>query len=332
MKLPQEIRLVKPTLFLAPPRMWERVYTTLSLEIRKRPALVRQLFFGALGLGTEATRYRQEGKPIPAYMAAALKLADALVFRKIRERLGGELRVAISGAAPLGKDLAAFYDAIGLPLIEGYGLTEGGVASFNPIERPKLGSIGKALPGVEFRLAEDGELLLRSPAMFSRYYKDPEATAAVFRDGWLHTGDLASIDDEGYIYITGRKKEMIVSSTGKKVYPARVESLFKVEPLISQVVLVGDRLPYVTALLTLNPAVADSLNGQPGVEAEVKLAVRRVNKQLAPFEQIRKYKILARDFSIEQGELTATMKIRRTRVFENFKSEIEELYAGKEDA
>ncbi|MBK9168719.1 MAG: long-chain fatty acid--CoA ligase [Bryobacterales bacterium] len=332
MKLPQEIRLVKPTLFLAPPRMWERVYTTLSLEIRKRPALVRQLFFGALGLGTEATRYRQEGKPIPAYMAAALKLADALVFRKIRERLGGELRVAISGAAPLGKDLAAFYDAIGLPLIEGYGLTEGGVASFNPIERPKLGSIGKALPGVEFRLAEDGELLLRSPAMFSRYYRDPEATAAVFRDGWLHTGDLASIDDEGYIYITGRKKEMIVSSTGKKVYPARVESLFKVEPLISQVVLVGDRLPYVTALLTLNPAVADSLNGQPGVEAEVKLAVRRVNKQLAPFEQIRKYKILARDFSIEQGELTATMKIRRTRVFENFKSEIEELYAGKEDA
>jgi long-chain acyl-CoA synthetase len=166
----------------------------------------------------------------------------------------------------------------------------------------------------------------------------------VLRDGWLHTGDLAHIDNEGYVFITGRKKELIVSSTGKKVHPARVESLFKMEPLISQVVLIGDRLPYLTALFTINGAATEVLKGMeewkgrpateiaqaPPVQAEIRKAVARVNRQLAPFEQVRKYRVLGRDFSIEQGELTATMKVRRAQVLENFKEHIAELYAGRE--
>jgi long-chain acyl-CoA synthetase len=252
--------------------------------------------------------------------------------------------VAASGAAPLGKDLAEFYEAIGMPLIEGYGLTEGGVATLNPVDAPKPGSIGKPLPGVRVKIAPDGELLIKSPCLFSGYLNDPETTAEVLRDGWLHTGDLAMADLEGYIFITGRKKELIISSTGKKIYPSRVENLFKMEPLISQVLLIGDRLPYLTALFTINPTAVEGLKGMeewqgrpasevaqcPPVLAEIRKTVARVNKQLAPFEQVRKYRVLARDFSIQKGELTATMKVRRARAMENFKEHIDNLYAGRE--
>jgi len=345
LKLPQDIREVRPTMFLAPPRMWERIYTTICTELRKRPAVARRAFYGALGLALAAARYKHQGKPVPARIRVPLNLADRLIFQKVRARLGGRLTLACSGAAPLSKELAEFYEAIGMPLIEGYGLTEGGVATLNPIDQPRAGSIGTALPGVELRIAEqDSELLIRSPCLFCGYVGDPEATAEVMRDGWLHTGDIAFIDDEGFVFITGRKKELIVSSTGKKIHPSHVESLFKFEPLISQIMLVGDRLPYLTALFTINPAVAETLKGMDmlkgrttaemaaaePVQKEIQKVVARVNKQLAPFEQIRKYRVLGRDFSIEDGELTATMKVRRTRVMENFRESIDELYAGRE--
>jgi long-chain acyl-CoA synthetase len=344
LKLPQEIRKVRPTLLLAPPRMWERIYTTICTELRKRPAAARKAFYGSLAMALAAARYRREGKPVPWRIRIPLSIADKLLFRKVRARFGGRIHVAASGAAPLGKDLAEFYQAIGMPLIEGYGLTEGGVATFNPIDRPKPGSIGRILPGVEIRIAEDGELLLKSPCLFREYWNDPKTTAEVLRDGWLHTGDIAHIDDEGYVFITGRKKELIVSSTGKKIYPTRVEMLFKMEPLISQVLLIGDRLPYLTALFTINHTAALALKGMeafanrsaaefaqaPPVLAEIHRAVARVNKQLAPFEQVRKYRVLPRELSIDDGELTATMKVRRTRVIENFQDQIAELYAGHE--
>jgi long-chain acyl-CoA synthetase len=322
-KLPNEIRSVRPTFFLAPPRVWERVYSNISAEIKKRPAAVRKLFYLGLGVGAEASRLRQAGKPVPLMMRVSLAFFDRVVFRKIRERLGGRLRIAASGAAPLGKDLAEFFAAIGLPLVEGYGLTEGGVAALNPLDRPKAGSIGKLLPGVEARLEDDGELMLRSPCLFTGYYQDPEATAAVLRDGWLATGDIAEADAEGYWYITGRKKDLIVSSNGKKIYPARIEVLFKREPIINQVLLIGDRMPYVTALITVN--------GSPGeTRTAVEQAVKDVNKQLASFEQIRKFKILEREFTIDRGEVTPTMKIRRTRVLENYRSAVSEMYMGKD--
>jgi long-chain acyl-CoA synthetase len=344
MKLPQDIRKVRPTILLAPPRMWERIYSTICTELRKRPAPARKAFYAGLALGLAAARYRRAGKAVPWRIRGPLKLADAVLFHKVRARFGGRLRVSASGAAPLSKDLAEFYEAVGMPLIEGYGLTEGGVVTLNPLDRPKPGSIGVPLPGVEVRISEEGELLVKSPCLFSGYLNDPETTAEVLRDGWLHTGDIGHVDSDGYAFITGRKKELIVSSTGKKIYPSRVENLFKMEPLISQVLLIGDRLPYLTALLTINPLAAEGLKGMdewksrpsadvsqaPPVLAEVHKTVARVNKLLAPFEQVRKYRILARDFSIEQGELTATMKVRRTRAMENFKEHIDELYAGRE--
>lgn len=344
LKLPQNIRDVRPTLLLAPPRMWERIYSTICTELKKRPALARKAFYGALGMALAAARYRREGKPVPARIRGPLAIADRLMFKKVRARFGGRIQVAASGAAPLSKELAEFYAAIGMPLVEGYGLTEGGVVAFNPSASPKPGSIGKALPGVEMRTADDGELLVKAPCLFSGYLNDPAATAEVLRDGWLHTGDLAYIDPDGFIFITGRKKELIVSSTGKKIYPSRVENLFKTEPLISQVLLIGDRLPFLTALFTINLPAADTLDGMDEyrsatpaercqakpVLSEIQKAVRRVNKQLAPFEQVRKWRVLGRDFSIEEGELTATMKVRRSRAMENFKVHIEELYAGRE--
>jgi long-chain acyl-CoA synthetase len=321
------------------------MYASISTDIKKRPAVVRRIFYTALGLGLRASRLRQEDKPVPAWMDRALALANKAVFHKIRERLGGRLRVAASGAAPLSRDLAQFFEAIGLPLIEGYGLTEGGVATFNPVDRPRPGSIGKALPGVEIRLAEDGELLIHSPCLFTGYLNDPDATNAVLRDGWLHTGDVAEIDAKGYVFITGRKKELIVSSNGKKIYPARIESLFKMEPIVNQVLLVGDKQPYVTALITVNVTAAEALKGMDAyrgreaaemvkaspVTEEVGGAVKRVNKQLAPFEQIRKFRILEREFSIDRGEMTPTMKVRRKQVIENYKQVVSELYLGKDE-
>jgi long-chain acyl-CoA synthetase len=344
LKLPQEIRKVRPTVLLAPPRMWERIYTTICTELRKRPAAARKAFYGGLALALAAARYRRAGKRVPWCLRIPLKIADRLFFERVRARFGGRLRVAASGAAPLGKDLAEFYEAIGMPLVEGYGLTEGGVATLNPLDAPRPGSIGKPLPGVELRFTAEGELLIKSPCLFSGYLNDPEGTAEVLRDGWLHTGDLALIDGDGYVFITGRKKELIVSSTGKKIYPARVESLFKMEPLINHVLLIGDRLPYLTALVTINAPVAEGLKGMEGwrgrpaaeiagappVLAEVRRAVARVNQRLAPFEQIRKHRVLAREFSIEQGELTATMKVRRARAMQNFQEHIDGLYAGRE--
>ena len=345
-RLPSEMKTIRPTFLLAPPRVWERIFASIHAEIKKKSALARRLFHGAVGLGAEVARLREEGKRVPKWMQNALKVAGRLVFSKIRARLGGRLRLAASGAAPLGKELSRFYASIGMPLIEGYGLTEGGVVTLNPLDRPKSGSIGVALPGVKLHLAEDGELLVKSATLFAGYYKDPVSTAAVLRDGWLYTGDIAEFDPEGYVYITGRKKELIVSSNGKKIYPARIEGLFKTEPIVNQVVLIGDRLPFVTALLTVNVGNAESLKGMepfqgrklnevvvaPPVVIEVQQAVARVNQQLAPFEQIRKFRILEHDFSIESGELTPTMKVRRNRVLENHRELVSELYMGKEES
>jgi len=334
-KLQPEIKGVRPTFFLAPPRVWERVYTSIRTEILKKPAITQKAFFAALGLGLAAAKYKRAGKKVPLRIRLPLDLAHRTIFSKIRERFGGRLKVAASGAAPLGADLAEFYEAIGMPLIEGYGLTEGGVAALNPLDAPRPGSIGKALPGVEFRTGDEGELLIRSACVSQGYYKDPAATAEVLRDCWLHTGDVGTIDADGYIFITGRKKELIVSSNGKKIFPSRVETMFKFEPLVSQVVLIGDGLPHMAALFTIHAPVAETIRGSnhpgiplhesPEVLAEMQKIVARVNRQLAPFEQVKRFKILYRELTIEHGEVTATMKVRRKQVLENFKADVDAL-------
>ena len=218
-RLPHEFKTVKPTFFLAPPRVWERAYASVRAEIQKRGGATKKLFYIAIGMSADAVRLRQAGKPAPLWMKGPLALFNKLVFSKIRERFGGELTFAVSGAAPLAKELALFYEAIGMPLHEGFGLTEGGIVTLNLPGRQRIGSIGPALPGVKLKLADDGELLVSGPTVAMGYFNDEKATADVFRDGWLYTGDIAEIAKDGYVSITGRKKEIIVSSNGKKVYP-----------------------------------------------------------------------------------------------------------------
>ena len=345
-RLASELKSVRPTVFLAPPRVWEKMYATIQTELKKRPESARKIFEAALNLGKAAAHYRQAGKRTPLWMRPLLWSAEKAVYSKIRDRLGGRIRVAASGAAPLGKELGEFFTAVGMPLIEGYGLTEAGVICFNPLERPKPGSVGKLLPGVQARLGEDGELHVKTPGLFIGYYRDEAATRSVIdKDGWFLTGDIAEVDADGYCYITGRKKELIVSSNGKKIYPARIENLFKMEPLVNQILLIGDKKPYVTALLTVNVAQLQNLRetaslagrstaeiaaAEP-VSKAVKDAVSRVNKQLADFEKIRRFKVLDRDFSIELGELTPTMKLRRAQVLENHRALVNELYLGREE-
>jgi long-chain acyl-CoA synthetase len=344
-KLPGELRSLKPTFFVAPPRLWERMYVSIQTEVKKKPGILQKLFATALGAGLKISRMEQAGEPVPGWLRTTYGLGDKLIFRSVRERLGGAMRYAISGSAPLSKDVAHFFTAIGIPIVEGYGLTEGGVMCLNPLVRPKIGSIGKVFPTVEVKISEEGELLIKGDLIFAGYLNEEEATAKVLQDGWLHTGDLGEIDRDGFVYITGRKKEVIVSSNGKKIYPARLELLFKKEPIINQVVLIGDKLPFVAALITLNMAAVELLDGiepyrgrataeiieAPPVVKAVKDAVSRVNKDLAPFEQIRKFQILEREFSIDYGEVTPTMKIRRSKVLENYRGVVNHMYAGKEE-
>ena len=329
MKLPDEFLRVKPTVFVAPPRLWERVHASIRMEVRKRGRLASALFERAVQLGLRGVRLRLAGRRPALPSRLMLALCDRVFFTKMRARFGGRLRVCGSGSAPLGKELSGFFLATGLPLIEGYGLTEGGVVILNPPGQTRPGSVGKALPGAEIRIADDGELLVRGPTIFSGYYKDPAATAEVLRDGWLHTGDLAEADSDGYIYITGRKKDVLVLSSGRKVYPAHIESLMRLDPIISQVLLVGDGRPYVSALVTVK-AESEPARDRSTVEAAVKRVVARVNSSLAPFEQVRKFHVLDRDFSMDAGELTATLKVRRTRALENFREKVAECYSGHE--
>jgi long-chain acyl-CoA synthetase len=328
-RLPKEIQALKPTFLVAPPRLWERIYQSILAEIKKKPPIIQKVFHGGLGLGLRAKELTWQGKMVPPWISGPLAVVDAVIFSKVRARLGGELRLAVSGSAPLGKELASFYQAIGINLIEGFGLTEGGVTHLNPLDKPKAGSIGKLFPGVEAKLMEDGELALAGGTVFTGYYKDPEATAKVFQDKWLLTGDIASFDEEGYWYITGRKKEILVASNGKKIYPARIESMFKAEPAVSQVVLVGDKRPFVTALITMNAATLEQA-GRPAEEI-VRDIVRSVNRKVESHEQIRKFKILPQEFTIESGEITPTMKVRKGIITERYANEINEMYAGKEE-
>jgi len=342
-RMPHEFKTVKPTFFLAPPRVWERVYASVRTEIQKRGGATKKLFYTAVGMSADAVRLRQAGKSVPFWMKGPLALFDKLVFSKVRERFGGELTFAVSGAAPLAKELALFYEAIGMPLHEGFGLTEAGILTLNLPGQQKIGSIGPALPGIKLKLAEDGELLVGGPTLSMGYFNDPKATEGLIRDGWLYTGDIAEIGKDGYVSITGRKKEIIVSSNGKKVYPSKVEELFKTETLISQMVLAGDRQPYVSALFTLNLPVAEMLPGMKGktlaelaasepVQQAVKKAVRAANASLAVYEQIKKFRVLPNEFTIEGGELTPTMKVRRSKVLDKYATTVAEMYAATDDA
>jgi long-chain acyl-CoA synthetase len=336
------MRQVRPTVLPSVPRVYEKVHTAVLGAFDEATGLRRKLIDWALPVGRRASALRQQGEPVPRLLAIQRALADRLVFAKVRARLGGRLRTPISGGAPLAAEIAEFFDAIGITIYEGYGLTEcTTAATANTHERVRFGTVGPALPGFELKVAEDGELLIRSETVFAGYYKDPEATAAVLEeDGWLHSGDIAEIDEDGYVTITDRKKDIIVTAGGKNIAPQNLENDLKTSKYVSQALVIGDRRPYPAALITLDPveigkwASARGLDGdvatlasETAVRELVQAIVDDVNRERSRFEQLKRFAILDRDFTMENGEVTPTLKLKRRVVEEHFAVEIERLYA-----
>jgi len=320
---------VKPTVLPSVPRVYEKVHTAVQASFDEATGAKRRLIDWALEVGKRVSELKQQGKPVPVGLAFQHRLADKLVYSKVKAKLGGRLRLPISGGAPLAKEIAEFFHVIDLLIIEGYGQTECTTASnVNMPTHFRFGTVGPAVPGVEVRVAEDGEILVRGPNVFAGYYKDEEATREVLDDdGWLHTGDIGHLDN-GFLTITDRKKDIIVTAQGKNVAPQNIENALKSSKYVSQALVIGDRRPYVTALITLDEVETAKLGDAAEVRALVQQVVNDWNRDKASFEQVKRFTILSRDFSPEEDEVTPTMKLRRKIVAEHFADEIEALYAG----
>jgi long-chain acyl-CoA synthetase len=327
LRVAEAMPVVRPTLLPSVPRLYEKVHTAVLAQFEQVHGPRKRLLDWALRVGRDVSELQQRGDPVPASLARKHRLADRLVYSKIKERMGGRLRLGVSGGAPLAKEIAEFFHAIDILIVEGWGLTEcTTAASVNRPERFRFGTVGPALPGFEVRADEEGELLIRSPTVFAGYYKDPEATAEVLgEDGWLRSGDVGSIDDDGFVRITDRKKDILITAGGKNVAPANLENALKTAPLVSQALVIGDRRPYVAALITLDPAVADGMSSDEA-ERRVQAIVDGVNAELSRFEQIKRFRVLPRDFTAEADEVTPTLKLKRRVVEQHFSAEIDELY------
>ncbi|MEB3051880.1 long-chain fatty acid--CoA ligase [Mycolicibacter sp. MYC123] len=329
----------KPTVVVSVPRVFEKVYNTAAQNAASDGK--GKIFEMAAQTAVDFSEALDSGRP-GLLLRAKHALFDKLVYRKLRAALGGDCRASVSGGAPLGERLGHFYRGVGLSIYEGYGLTETTAAvTVNPVGGIKVGTVGTLVPGNSMRIAEDGELLVRGGVVFGGYWGNEAATAEAFTDGWFRTGDLAAIDDEGYLKITGRKKEIIVTAGGKNVAPAVLEDQLRAHPLISQAMVVGDARPFIGALITIDPeaiegwkqrnskaataSVAD-LAGDPDLLAEVDAAVKQANLSVSHAESIRKFSILPVDFTEATGELTPTMKVKRNVVAEKFADAIEAIY------
>ena len=315
---------VKPTVLPSVPRVFEKVHTAVLASFDEASGVKRTLIDWALRVGERVSAKEQAGGTVPAWLAVQHRIADKLVYSKIKAKLGGRLRLPISGGAPLAKEIAEFFHTIDILICEGYGQTECTTASnVNMPGRFRFGTVGPAIPGIEVKTAGDGEVLIRGPNVFGGYYKDEAATREVLdEDGWLRTGDVGSIED-GFLAITDRKKDIIVTAGGKNVSPQNIENELKASKYVSQALVIGDRRPYLTALITLDEA-AKGLSNPQGLIQEV---VDEVNEGKASFEQVKRFAVLERDFSPEHDEVTPTLKLKRKIVQEHFASEIEALYA-----
>jgi long-chain acyl-CoA synthetase len=319
---------VRPTVLPSVPRVYEKVHAAVRAKFAEETGVKRRIVDWALKVGAEVSVLRQQGRAVPARLELQRRLADRLVYAKVRERLGNRLRIAISGGAPLAKEIAEFFDALGITILEGYGLTEcTSAATVNQLTRYRLGTVGPALPGTELRLADDAELLIRGPTVFAGYLKDEAATREMLDgDGWLHSGDIAEIDDEGFVTITDRKKDILVTAGGKNVAPANLENDLKAHAEISHALVIGDRRPFVAALVTLDPDVTAALTDERK-QARVQEIVDAVNRDRSRYEQIKRFAILPRDFSMDEGEVTPTLKLKRRVVLDHFASEVETIYS-----
>jgi long-chain acyl-CoA synthetase len=332
---------VRPTVLPSVPRVYEKIHTAVVSALDETTGAKRWLADWSLEVGRKVSKQEEAGLPVRGLLQTKHRVADKLVFSKIRARLGGRLRTPISGGAPLAQEIAEFFDAIGIRILEGYGLTEcTTAATTNTPERWRFGTVGPGLPGFELRIAEDGELLIRSDTVFAGYYKDPDATAAVLgADGWLRSGDVAEIDADGFVKITDRKKDIIVTAGGKNIAPQNIENDLKASKYISQALVVGDRRPYPAALVTLDAveigkwAEAEGISGEMAalandehVRALVQAVVDDVNRERSRFEQIKRFAILPRDFTLERDEVTPTMKLKRRTVMQHFAETVDTLY------
>jgi long-chain acyl-CoA synthetase len=320
-----ELPRVRPTLFPSVPRVYEKVHTAVLAKFEEETGLRRKLVDWALVVGYRVSRLRQAKQPVPRALLAQHKLADKLVYSKVKARLGGRLRVANAGGAPLSREIAEFFHAIDILILEGYGLSEvTTAATVNRHDDFRFGTVGKPLPGVEIRIAEDGEILIRSNTVFAGYYRDESATREVIDDeGFVHTGDVGHFDEDGFLVITDRKKDIIVTAGGKNVAPQNLENDLKAHRIVSQALVVGDRKPYIAALITVDPETANGTD----VQAAVQAAVDAVNAERSRYEQIKRFTVLAREFTLEADEITPTLKLKRKVVLEHFADEVQQLYA-----
>ena len=339
--LAQNMREVRPMLVISVPRVYEKVYAGVQAGVAGS-ALKQAIFNWSVGVGRQASRLRQQGQSLPFGLSLKLNLAHRLVFHKLHAALGGRLRYFVSGGAPLAREIAEFFHAAGLLILEGYGLTETCPAlTANRHDSFKFGTVGPPVPGVELRLGDDGEILARGPNIARGYYQRPEATAEVFLDdGWFATGDIGEIDTDGFLRITDRKKDLLVTAGGKNVAPQNIENLLKGDPLISQAMVYGDRRPFLTAVLTLDVDAATAYARDHGISGDsvAQLAespqlrtvlegrVERVNQRLAPYESIKKFVVAREDFTEASNELTPTLKVKRKVVTEKYQSELDALY------
>jgi long-chain acyl-CoA synthetase len=321
---------VRPTLMPSVPRVYEKAHTAISSTLEATSGARRRLVDWALRVGRRVSVLRQRGKRLPPAVALQHRLAERLVYSKVKDRFGGRLRIGISGGAPLAKEIAEYFHALDILILEGWGLTEcTTAASVNRPHRFRFGTVGPAMPGFEVRTDESGELLIRSETIFAGYLEDDEATREVLApDGWLRSGDVGAIDADGFITITDRKKDIIVTAGGKNLSPQNIENSLKASRVVSQALVVGDRRPYVTALITLDEAEIAKANGDP--RALVQQVVDDTNRNLSRFEQIKRFAIVPREFSAEEGEVTPTLKLKRRVCEEHFAAEIEALYVSTE--
>ena len=342
LKIMPNLAELSPTYFPSVPRVFEKIYTTATSAMEKEGGLKKAIFEWAIRVGGKMRDAERSGRKPGFPLRKQYEFADKKVLSKIRGLFGGKLRLAVSGAAPINPDILRFFDAAGVLVLEGWGMTETSTAA--TISTPddfKIGTIGKPFPGCEVRIAEDGEILVKGPNVFQGYYKNEEATRETIVDGWLHTGDLGEIDPDGFIRITGRKKDIIITAGGKNITPANLENEIKQHPLVSQCVVVGDRRPYLVALVTLDPEEAAAyakehglsedparLAGNGDLRAAIEAHLAKVNEKFARVEQVKKIAILPHDLSQENGELTPTLKVKRAVVADKHQDEIEKLYAG----
>lgn len=336
------IKEVKPTLLISVPRIYEKIYSKIQSEIDSSSTFKKGLFEWSVKVGRDVARLRSAKQPIPVALMLKFRVADQLVFSKVREKMGGRLRFTVSGGAPLSPDLCLFFHACGIKILEGYGLTETmGAIAVNRPDDYRFATVGRPLAGTHFRIAQDGEIQVKGPAVFAGYFNDEKSTReALTEDGWFCTGDIGEFDEKGFLKITDRKKELIVTSGGKNIAPQKLENLIKSIPLVSQAYVAGDRQKYLVALVTLSEAEAkrwakerdiafesvEELATKAELISHLEKGFKQINKELASYETVKRFKTLPRDFSLEAGEMTASLKLKRKVIAERYKSEVESLY------